>query len=135
MLNYLRDKQLLLVLDNVEHLLDGVGLMTEILHCAPDVKLLVTSRAQLNVQAEWVFEVVGLSTPDSDQAEQIEASEAVTLFVQRARRAHVGFGLTAAERPAVAHVCRLVEGMPLGDRKSTRLNSSHIQKSRMPSSA
>src|SRR5262245_19117572 len=56
LLNYLCDKQLLLVLDNVEHLLDGVTLLTEILHCAPDVKLLVTSREQLNVHEEWVFE-------------------------------------------------------------------------------
>jgi predicted ATPase len=114
LLNYVRDKQLLLVLDNLEHLLDGVGLLTEILHCAPDLKLLVTSREQLNVQEEWVFEVVGLPTPSNDQAEQIEASEAVALFFQRAQRAQVGFRLTAEEWPAVARVCRMVEGVPLG---------------------
>jgi predicted ATPase len=70
LLNYLRDKQLQLVLDNVEHLLDGAGLVTEILHCAPDVKLLVTSREQLNVQEEWVFEVMGLLTLEEQQVLQ-----------------------------------------------------------------
>jgi transcriptional regulator with XRE-family HTH domain len=60
LLNYLRAKQSLLVLDNVEHLLEGVDLFAEMLERAPEVKLLVTSRERLNLQGEWVFEIQGL---------------------------------------------------------------------------
>ncbi len=113
LLNYLREKQMLLVLDNVEHLLDGAGLFVEILEHAPEVKLLVTSREQLNLQGEWVFEVGGLHVPASDQAETFEQSSAVALFLQRARRAHAGFTLQANQRWSVGRICRLVDGMPL----------------------
>jgi len=114
LLHYLREKQLLLVLDNVEQLLDGVGLMTEILQHAPEVRLLATSREPLEVQGEWVFPVGGLPRPAGAHVEGFEEYPAVALFLQRARRAHVSFVIDAETRSSVAQICRLVEGMPLG---------------------
>jgi predicted ATPase/transcriptional regulator with XRE-family HTH domain len=113
LLNYLGDKQLLLVLDNLEHLLDGVELISAILQQAPGVKLLVTSREALHLQAEWTFEVQGLPVPESDQSEALEASSAAELFLQRAQQAQLGFTLSANDYPAVLHICRLVQGLPL----------------------
>ena len=114
LLNHLRQQVVFLVLDNAEHLLDGVGLFAEILEGASKVKLLVTSRERLNLQGEWVFEVQGLPVPPTDQAGRAEEYSAVALFVQSARRAKVGFELGDGERPAVVRICQILEGMPLG---------------------
>src|SRR4051812_10521900 len=81
LLSYLRDKQALLVLDNIEHLLDGAGLLAELLQHAPTMKLLVTSRERLNLLGEWVVEIQGLSIPPAEQSEHLESYSAVTLFV------------------------------------------------------
>ncbi|NOH04700.1 MAG: helix-turn-helix domain-containing protein [Chloroflexi bacterium] len=113
LLNYLREKQMLLALDNMEHLLDGVGLLSEILQHAAGIKLVVTSRELLHLQAEWNFEVQGLPTPEGDRLEELEVSSAATLFLQRARQARVGFTLTDNDRPAVLCICRMVQGLPL----------------------
>jgi predicted ATPase/transcriptional regulator with XRE-family HTH domain/Tfp pilus assembly protein PilF len=113
LLNYLRTKALLLVLDNLEHLLDGVDLLTEILQSAPAVKLLATSRERLNTQVEWVIDLQGLPTAPASQMENLDQYSAIALFVGRAQRARVGFAITAQNGPAIAHICRLVEGMPL----------------------
>lgn len=120
LLNHLHEKQMLLILDNVEHLLvEGhpqeniAKLMIEILKQAPSVKLLVTSREAVNLQEEWVFEVPGLPFPELEQTEGFDAFESVALFIQRARRAYPGFILNEQDRPGVARICRLVEGMPL----------------------
>ncbi|TAH54066.1 MAG: hypothetical protein EYC68_00975 [Chloroflexota bacterium] len=113
LLNFLRDKQMLLVLDNVEQLVDAAELFVELLQHAPEIKLLLTSREPLNVQGEWVFEVAGLEVPADARAEQFEASSAAALFMQRARRTRAGFALDAPERASVVRLCRLVEGMPL----------------------
>ncbi len=113
LLNYLSEKQMLLVLDNLEHLLEGVELVADILRRAPGLKLLATSRERLNLLGEWVVEVQGLAVPPASQAEGAEECSAVALFVQSARRAKAGFALRAGEGPAVARICRLVEGMPL----------------------
>src|SRR5262245_37427086 len=66
LLDYLREKALLLVLDNVEHLLDGIGLVADILAFAPGIKILATSRERLALREEWVFEVNGMAFPASD---------------------------------------------------------------------
>jgi len=112
LLQYLREKALLLVLDNFEHLLDGAELLTEILEAAPDVKLLVTSREALSLQGEWRYSVPGLQYPETTAAEQSEAYSAVQLFVERARQVRADLSLVD-EQAAVVRVCRLVEGMPL----------------------
>jgi predicted ATPase/DNA-binding SARP family transcriptional activator len=113
LLRYLRDKELLLVLDNFEHLLDEVGLLAGILQNAPGVTLLVTSRVRLNLQEEWVWELQGLPLPTLESTLPLEANSAVALFVQSAQRVDHSFQLDG-EGEAVARICRLVEGMPLG---------------------
>ncbi|HMB22779.1 MAG TPA: helix-turn-helix domain-containing protein [Anaerolineales bacterium] len=111
--NFLREKQILIVLDNFEHLLDGTEILGEILQQAPGVKLLVTSRELLHLQTEWMLEVHGLAVPRNAQADELESSSAARLFLQRARQAHVGFTLSSAERIALLHICQLVQGLPL----------------------
>jgi predicted ATPase len=113
LLNYLHEKQTLIVLDNFEHLLDGAELLSEILQHAPGVKLLVTSRELLHLQAEWTLEVHGLSVPQSAQADELENSSSAMMFLQRARQARAGFTLTDAEQVAVLRICQLVQGLPL----------------------
>ena len=120
LLDYLREKEMLLVLDNLEHLLEGVGLMSEALQRAPGVVFLTTSRERLNLREEWVYEVEGLTYP-KDRAtavelslETIESYSALDLFAQSARRAHSGFSLERDELPFVVDVCHMVGGTPLG---------------------
>jgi predicted ATPase/transcriptional regulator with XRE-family HTH domain/Tfp pilus assembly protein PilF len=114
LLGYLRDKRALLILDNAEHLLDGIGLFTEILENSPQVKLLVTSRERLNLRSEWVFEIQGLPVPDSDQAEQFEGYSSVAIFLQTARRTRADFEFREADRRWVVRICQILDGMPLG---------------------
>lgn len=112
-IDYLREKQLLLVMDNFEHLLEGVGLLSEILQTASGVKIFVTSRERLNLQEEWVFAVDGLSYPTETAPVTLESYGSVQLFLQRARQVHAQFSLEENAQ-AVAVICRQVEGMPLG---------------------
>jgi predicted ATPase/DNA-binding XRE family transcriptional regulator len=113
----LHAKQVLLLLDNFEHLLaeaSCIALVRDLVRGAPQVKLLVTSREPLRIQAEWVFEVQGLPVPESAAPEALEASSAARLFLQRARQARVGFTLAPDDRQAVYEICQLVAGLPLG---------------------
>lgn len=114
LLNYLREKEMLLVLDNVEHLLEGIPLLLDILRHAPDVKMMVTSRERLNVRAEWVFHVRELPFPETPVTEDVERYGAIQLFYERARRADAGFSLSTTIIAAVVRICQLVGGVPLG---------------------
>jgi len=82
----------------------------ELLKRAAQVKLFVTSCESLNLQDEWVFEVHGLPIPEDTETE----GTSVELFLQRARRADVGFNVTTSVFPANVRICQLVDGMPLG---------------------
>lgn len=115
LIRYLQDirHELLLVLDNFEHLLDGVELLTEILLRAPRVKMLVTSRERLHLQTEWVLPVEGLPFPAVEPYREFEQYPAVRLFIQTARRVRAQFELDEAETPFLARICQLIEGMPL----------------------
>lgn len=113
LLDSLRQRELLLVLDNLEHLLGGVGWFSQLLVAAPDVKILATSRERLNLQVEQVVQLSGLPIPLADTATS-ERYAAVELFVRRARRVDDAFELTPQDAPAVAQICRLVGGLPLG---------------------
>ncbi len=119
-LQYLRDKDALLVFDNLEHLVVddpnalGIGFLGELLQRTYRVKLVTTSRQHLQLQAEWTFEVQGLPVPRLSQMDEMESSSSAKLFIQRARQARVGFSLAENERPAVLKICQLVEGLPLG---------------------
>jgi len=123
LLGYLRDKELLLILDNFEHLLDGAQLLAEILASAPHVRLLVTSRERLNLPQEASYVVRGMGLPQEGYGSAAAAAapdgdpgdfdDAVALFTQSARHARPDFSLTPPERSAAIRICRLVEGMPL----------------------
>jgi predicted ATPase/DNA-binding CsgD family transcriptional regulator len=114
LLNYLRDKEMLWVLDSFDQCLAGGGemLLTAILSAVPGVKFLVTSREALNLQEEWLFHVPGLPFPESGRGDDLEAYAAVQLFVERARRVRRGFS-PVDEQEGVLRICQLVEGMPL----------------------
>jgi predicted ATPase/DNA-binding SARP family transcriptional activator len=113
-LDYLREKRLLLVLDNFEHLLEGADLVTEILQAAPGVKVLATSRLPLNLQGEHRYHLAGMSYPVTELSDEASHTDAVKLFVQGARRALPGFRLDTHDVQPVADICRLTDGMPLG---------------------
>ena len=112
--NALRRRKMLLVLDNMEHLLQADGLVTGILQRSPGVKILVTSRERLNLHGECLFEIHGLPVPPPDYYENMEAYSAVALFLQAARRAWPKFTLDHSNRESVSRICRSLDGMPLG---------------------
>ncbi|GHO99261.1 hypothetical protein KSF_093090 [Reticulibacter mediterranei] len=112
---YLHDKQeqrVLLVLDNLEHLLDGTDLIADILEATSGLKILATSREALNLQEEWVRPITGLSYPDLEDGKAATDYSAVQLFLERARRIRGDFDL-AEDEQGVIEICQLVEGMPL----------------------
>jgi DNA-binding SARP family transcriptional activator/predicted ATPase len=116
-LGYLRQKQILLVLDNFEHLLEASGLVVELLLKAPEVKILVTSRARLNILEESLFPLSGMEVPDESTHESrisdITASDAVRLFLEGARRVNPKFTPGDKDVVHIGAVCRLVAGIPL----------------------
>ena len=103
LLAYLRGKEMLIVFDNFDHLLEAVDLVGDLISHAPRIKVLVTSRERLNLQEEWLFPLQGMRVPD----------EAVLLFEQHARQVQPDFDLVA-ERAWVIRICQLVDGLPLG---------------------
>jgi hypothetical protein len=105
--DYLKAKQLLLVLDNCEHLLEGMTLAAEILEAAPQVNILATSREQLLLRAEHVFPLSGL--PYNDRHDH----PAAQLFQGTARRIEPKFSITESNSAHVNRLCRLVDGLPL----------------------
>ncbi|MEJ7792198.1 MAG: adenylate/guanylate cyclase domain-containing protein [Gaiellaceae bacterium] len=110
LLDYLSERSTLLVLDNFEHLVNGAGLLGEIIERAPQVELLTTSRERLNVQSEWVLDVHGLSLTENGDG----GSGALRLFVERSTQVMPGFSLDDDERAEARRICTLVEGLPLG---------------------
>ncbi len=113
LLRYLKKKQLFLVMDNFEHLLDGVGIVSGILLAAPEVKILATSREKLNLQSETVLYVGGMGLPSQIKSEDPQNYDAVTLFVQSARKVSPGFHPAPDELGQITNICQTVQGMPL----------------------
>jgi non-specific serine/threonine protein kinase len=112
----LRDARMLVVLDNFEQVVAAKTVVAELLAACRHLKLLVTSQIVLRVSGEQEFPVPPLRLPDAERAPplaELAASEAVALFVQRARQVKPGFVLDEANAPAVAEVCRRLEGLPL----------------------
>jgi predicted ATPase/transcriptional regulator with XRE-family HTH domain len=112
--NFLKEKCILLVLDNLEHLLKGVEILSELLQYSPGVKILATSRESLNLRIEWTVTVQGLPIPADLRLENVESNSAVALFTQRARQGKFDFVLDERDLPYVERICQLVEGLPLG---------------------
>ena len=108
--------RLLLVLDNFEQVQDAAPFVADLLAAAPETSVLVTSRSPLHLAAEHEYPVPPLPLPDPAGPHELAAldrSGAVRLFVQRAQAARPDFHLTAENAPAVAEICRLLDGLPL----------------------
>ena len=114
LLDYLCHKQLLLVLDNFEHLAAGTELILELLQECPGLHLLVTSREHLQLNSETLFVLEGLALPSAATLPDVLSYSAIQLFVETACRLRPKFTLTSANAPAILHICQLVSGMPLG---------------------
>jgi predicted ATPase/transcriptional regulator with XRE-family HTH domain len=113
---YLRHRQTLLLLDNFEHLLPAAPFVAALVTACPRLRILITSRALLQLSAEHRYEVPPLSTADPDRhgdAATIARQEAVALFVDRARAVRDSFTLTDANAVDVSAICRCLDGLPL----------------------
>ena len=113
---HLRDKQMLLILDNFEHILPAAPLISDLLAGASRLKIMVTSRASLQLYGEWDYLVPSLTLPDPSQSlslEQVAAYDAIQLFVERARAVTPEFKLNAENGPTIAQICRMLDGLPL----------------------
>ncbi len=107
---FVRPRELLLLLDNFEHLLPGVDLLADLLGHAPGLKIVITSRERLQSQWEWLYDLVGLSCTGTEAG---ELSAAMQLFLERARRFRRTPALSSEEQRALARIVQAVEGMPL----------------------
>ncbi len=114
LLNYLREKEMLMVMDNFEHLIAEAELLTEIFENAPSIKFLITSRERLRLKGEWIVEIKGMEFPKRGSGDGFESYGAVQLFVQSAQRVRPDFVLSEKDKPAVVRICQFVQGMPLG---------------------
>lgn len=113
LLNHLRDKKLLIVLDNFEHLLDGANLIAMLLQAAPGIRVIVTSRERLNLRGETVYALGGMALPTVETTAGALTSSAVQLFIQRVQMARAHVVLPEGELEYVALICQQVGGMPL----------------------
>src|SRR5215469_2993851 len=117
LLDYLRDRELLLVVDNCEHLLGAAAqIVTDVMKAAPGVRVIATSREPLSVPGEHVVPVPPLELPSPDATEslaRLRQNEAVMLFTERAAAASGTFELTAGNQAAVIDLCRRLDGLPL----------------------
>ncbi|MEP6665383.1 MAG: NB-ARC domain-containing protein [Nocardioidaceae bacterium] len=113
LLAYLTSKRQLLVFDNFEHVIDAAALVTAILGSAPQLKVLVTSRAKLNVTGETVFTLGGLETSWRSPEEALQAS-GVQLFIDAAKRARPRFELEPEDLASLAKILEMTDGLPLG---------------------
>jgi predicted ATPase/class 3 adenylate cyclase len=114
--DYLREKELLLFLDNFEHVFAAAPAVAGLLEAAPDLHVLVTSRMPLHLQAERAHRVPQLAVPDLRRpavAAEVVDFESVRLFVERARAAAVDFSVSDVNAEAVAEICVRLDGLPL----------------------
>lgn len=154
LIDFLRRKNILLLLDNFEHLLndpDSTALLSVIFHQASDVMMLVTSRERLNLQEECIFRLSGMNNPPEGlMASNFQNYDACLLFIRRAQQALGDFEPTPNDLAAIARVCRLLDGLPLGvelaaaatwdwtcaeiaDLIANNLNALHANASNVPS--
>lgn len=118
LVNYLRDKDLLLVLDNCEHLIDACAhITTSLLRACPHLKILASSREALGIAGEVPYRVPSLSLPPASSFDapvsNLEQYEAVRLFIDRAVSLQPSFAVNNRNAPAVAQICARLDGIPL----------------------
>ena len=113
LLDYFLEKNSLLVMDNCEHLLEGISVLSEILSYAPHIKILATSRERLNLSGEVILTLKGMDVPEDGDSDIVDY-ESIQLFVQTAQRSHADFALHAENTEYARRICQIVQGMPLG---------------------
>jgi non-specific serine/threonine protein kinase len=117
LVEYVRDKHLLLILDNCEHVVEACAQLANLLLCsAPELKILATSRVHLNLAGESTYPVPPLALPEPGRAVTVQALaqyEAVRLFIERAIAVQPSFSVTNENAPAVAQICNRLDGIPL----------------------
>jgi predicted ATPase/DNA-binding CsgD family transcriptional regulator len=127
----IRSRRLLLVLDNCEHLVEACARLADsLLRQCPQVQILATSREALRIPGETTWRVPSLGLPGhgAGQLEEVAATEAVRLFVDRAKSVQPSFALTDQNAPAMAQVCRQLDGIPLAiELASARMSALSIQ--------
>ena len=114
--DYLRGRELLLLLDNFEQVVEAASLVGELLATCPALKVLATSRSVLRVYGEREYPVPSLKLPDPGRlppVERLTEYEAVRLFIERAKAARPNFSVTDENAPAVAEICARLDGLPL----------------------
>src|SRR5262249_5075580 len=114
--HFLRERELVLILDNLEHLLDAAVFAAELLAAAAGLAIVATSRTHLNLYGEFEYAVPPLSVPDLDALPPLDSLaelDAIRLFVERARAVQPSFALDDATASPVANICTRLDGLPL----------------------
>jgi predicted ATPase/DNA-binding SARP family transcriptional activator/Tfp pilus assembly protein PilF len=111
---YLRDKRVLLILDNFEHLINDATLVSDLLQQCPNLAILVTSRERLNLEQEQLLTIAGLPSPQrSSTLHDAVATDAARLFIERAKRVRPEFTVGEQDLPHLVDICQRLEGTPL----------------------
>lgn len=113
LLNYLQSKQMLLVLDNFEHIITGASFLSKLLLKALDIQILVTSQERLNIREEWILSLDGLPVINSLLTNDEGHAPAIELFIQAARRTRRNYDPSKEDLGHIKEICTLVEGVPL----------------------
>jgi len=118
LIDYLKGRKLLLVIDNCEHLIASCrSLVDTLLRGCPELRILATSRERLTITGEVVYQVPPLSVPEAEKTQvplsQLLQIDAVRLFVERANAVRVGFNLNQENSPSIVQICRRLDGIPL----------------------
>jgi predicted ATPase len=111
-IEFLRNRQMLLVLDNFEQLVGDASMVERLLRTCARLKIIVTSRVRLAVSLEWLFPIEGLPCPEIEDQDRIESFDAARLFVQAARRVEPAL-VPSVEASAIVDICHQVDGLPL----------------------
>jgi predicted ATPase/DNA-binding SARP family transcriptional activator/Tfp pilus assembly protein PilF len=111
-ITFLREREMLLVLDNFEQLVAEATVLERLLHACARLRILVTSRVRLATGMEWLLQLDGLPCPEAEDLDHAESFDAVRLFLQAARRVEPALVL-AVEASAIVDICRQVQGLPL----------------------
>jgi predicted ATPase len=113
LVDYLKDQNLMLILDNFEHVLDGKTFVGNLIKHCPQLYVLITSRERLNLEYETLYPVNGLPLPNHIDQEDAHKHDVINLFQQIAEKVDWNFKLTDKNLPQVLTICQLVEGVPL----------------------
>ncbi|MDT8307488.1 MAG: adenylate/guanylate cyclase domain-containing protein, partial [Anaerolineae bacterium] len=114
LLEYLAEKEMMLVLDNFEHLVRQASTVADLLANCPRLKVIVTSRERLNLREEWAYELGGMEVPRDGSTEVAEQFASVQLFLNHAHRVAPDLSLNSSDKASIVRICELVDGLPLG---------------------